>query len=203
MSLNDSPPLYGLVLAGGGSTRMGADKAAIEYHGEPEVVRTYKLLRELCSLVYVSVRHHQLDDPLYAEVEKIADDLPGNGPAIGLLSAMHSHPDAAWLIVACDMPLLDRAALERLIEERDADRAATAFMASDGGVEPLCAIYEPVCRAAFSDAVARGYYGIRRIIRDWDVKLVPPNGNTTTSANTPEERAEMRAAIQQNPLLKT
>ena len=50
------PPLYGLVLTGGRSTRMGRDKAALEYGGQAQADRAFDLLARVCDKVFVSAR---------------------------------------------------------------------------------------------------------------------------------------------------
>ena len=58
-----SPPLRGLVLAGGTSRRMGRDKAAIVIDGQTLLQRAVSLLSHHVSDVFVSVRPDQQDDP--------------------------------------------------------------------------------------------------------------------------------------------
>jgi molybdopterin-guanine dinucleotide biosynthesis protein A len=83
-----SPPvLFGLVLAGGASTRMQRDKAALLYHGKPQLQWTYDLLTEVCERVFVSVRANQAQDPLRAGLPQIIDRLEGKGPIAGIVAA--------------------------------------------------------------------------------------------------------------------
>ena len=51
--------LYGLVLSGGKSTRMGTDKGLITYHGIPQREYIYKLLEEVCDATFLSIRDDQ------------------------------------------------------------------------------------------------------------------------------------------------
>ncbi len=187
MRLSDSSSVFGLVLAGGHSRRMKFDKASIDYRGEPEVRRMFALLADLCESAYVSVRSEQAHQKLYEDLPQVLDEGPSAGPIAGILSAMRSSPAAAWFVVGCDMPLLDRSELQRLLDARNSEADVTAYQATDGGIEPLCAIYEPDCRGALSDAFAGGVLSLRKILRDWDVRLVVPAADVTASANTPEE----------------
>ncbi len=139
-----APPLFGLVLAGGASTRMQRDKAALVYHDKPQLQWTYDLLLEHCTAAFVSVRPDQRLEPTRAALPQIVDRLPGSGPMAGITAALAEHPKAAWLVVACDLPFVDSATLGSLIAHRDPQRIATAYRSShDGLPEPLCAIWEP------------------------------------------------------------
>jgi molybdopterin-guanine dinucleotide biosynthesis protein A len=155
-------PLYGLILAGGKSSRMGADKAALNYHGEAEVARLYKLLDSHCELVFLSTRREQGDQPVFLSYPQIFDAFPFAGPMNGILSAMQAAPLAAWLVVACDLPRLTAKTIAHLIVNRNPDKLATAFIgARDDLPEPLCAIYEPAARRALMNAATGGNHSPR------------------------------------------
>ncbi len=112
-------PLYGLILAGGSSTRMRRDKAALEYRGRNQLDRTFELASRHVSRVFVSVRAGQTADPTRAHHPMIVDSVPGEGPIVGIRSALAAHPATAWLVLACDLPFLSDAALSQLLRERD------------------------------------------------------------------------------------
>src|SRR5437763_14441075 len=101
------PPLSGLVLAGGRSTRMRRDKAALAYQGQTQLERAMALLTALVARAFVSVRADQRRDPLRARFAQSTDAHPNIGPLAGLLAPQAQHPAAAWLVLACDLPLLD------------------------------------------------------------------------------------------------
>src|SRR5487761_1295218 len=108
-------PLYGLVLAGGRSTRMQRDKAALEYSGRTQLERAVELLTPLVERVFVSIRPDQAGDPLRARFAQIVDSGEAEGPIAGIIAAQTRHPDAAWLVLACDLPLLEPRTLEHLL----------------------------------------------------------------------------------------
>src|SRR5262245_17397116 len=93
-------PLFGLVLAGGASKRMQRDKAALEYHGKPQLQWAYEQVSEFCAATFISVRPDQSSDPLRATLPQIVDRRPGSGPLAGIEAALHTHSKAAWLVVA-------------------------------------------------------------------------------------------------------
>jgi molybdopterin-guanine dinucleotide biosynthesis protein A len=155
--MNTSAPLLGLVLAGGLSNRMGTDKATLEIAGVSLLERAVATLTQCVDQVFVSISALQATDTARSCYAVIEDRFEGIGPAAGILSAHLHAPKAAWLVIACDMPLLDVSSIRRLIRARVADQDATAWASADASVpEPLCAIYEPGTLAAFLDLVSVG-----------------------------------------------
>jgi molybdopterin-guanine dinucleotide biosynthesis protein A len=190
-----APPLFGLVLAGGRSTRMQRDKAAIAYHGrETQLETAIKLLSPRVARVFVSVRADQADDPVRSSWPRIVDRGDVEGPIAGISAAMAEHPEAAWLVLACDLPFLDGATLDTLIAGRDSASDATAFRSShDGLPEPLCAIYEPRARAAIAAHIAGGRNCPRKFLINADTRLLDqPNPRALDNVNT---LAEYGAAL--------
>jgi molybdopterin-guanine dinucleotide biosynthesis protein A len=186
----------GLVLAGGRSTRMRADKAALAYGTRPQLAEAYDLVARHVSRCFVSVRPDQVGEPLRAAFPQVVDAAAGRGPIAGILAAQAQDPDCAWLVVACDLPRLDDATLEELLLRRDPARLATCFAsAHDGLPEPLCAVYEPASRAPLLAYVASGRDCPRKFLMSHDVQVLEPRpGAALDNANTPEDAAAARAA---------
>ena len=190
-------PLFGLVLAGGRSTRMRLDKAALAYAARPQLAVAYDLVARHVTRAFVSVRPEQAAEPLRAAFPQVLDGAEGRGPIAGIIAAQARHPGAAWLVVACDLPFLDDATLEALVRARDARRLATAFRSRhDRLPEPLCAIYEPASRAAILAHVAAGRDCPRKFLASHDVLLLEPlHAAALDNANTPADAEAARAAL--------
>ncbi|WP_417363116.1 NTP transferase domain-containing protein [Galbibacter sp.] len=154
--MNSIAKLNGLVLAGGQSRRMGTDKGLLDYHNQPQRFFIYDLLNEFCEQVYMSIREDQQEE-FNSETLCIVDHNNHLGPFNGLMSAHVEHPDKAWLVLACDMPLIDRESISRLIEKRAILKNATAYQASHQTFpEPLFAIWEPEGLSAAQDYLKNG-----------------------------------------------
>lgn len=196
-----SAPLYGLVLAGGRSTRMGQDKAALKYHGASQVDWAMKLVAPYVERAFLSVRSDQAHDPVRSQHEQIVDTREDLGPIAGILAAQARFPDAAWLVLACDLPFLDAATLEYLLRTRRPERLATAFRSShDGLPEPLCAIYEPASRKPLIDHVESGKQCPRKFLIQSDVELLDePNPRALDNVNTPQEHGDALGALGAQP----
>ncbi len=185
-----SAPVYGLVLAGGRSTRMRRDKAAIEYRpGETQLDAAMKLLEGRVERAFVSVRPDQHHDPVRAHYARIVDRGSIEGPIAGIAAALEEHPDVAWLVLACDLPFLDARTLDTLLAARDPASEAVAFRSShDGLPEPLCAIYEPHAREALASFLATGRNCPRKFLIGARTRLLDqPNPRALDNVNTVEE----------------
>jgi molybdopterin-guanine dinucleotide biosynthesis protein A len=184
-----SAPVYGLVLAGGQSRRMGRDKARLHYGGRSQLERAMDLLEERLERCYVSVRAEQVNDAARAAFPQVVDGELGQGPVAGILAAQALHREAAWLVLACDLPLLDGGSLDALLARRAPQRLATAFRSQQDGLpEPLCAIWEPASHAPLSAYVGRGRDCPRKFLLQADVELlVQPNPRALDNVNTPAE----------------
>jgi molybdopterin-guanine dinucleotide biosynthesis protein A len=182
-------PLYGLVLAGGRSTRMQRDKAALEYAGRSQLERAVELITPLVERVFVSVRPDQAGDPLRARFTQVVDSGEVAGPIAGIMAAQSRHPDAAWLVLACDLPLLEQETLRQLLRSRRPERQATAYRSShDGLPEPLCAIYEPSSREAIRAHVASGRDCPRKFLINGNTELIDqPEPGALDNVNTPQD----------------
>jgi len=195
-----APPVYGLILAGGSSTRMQRDKAALVYDGQRQLDRAFDTLCRHVDEAFVSVRAAQAADPtrarrpLIVDLDELGED---GGPLLGIRSALAAFPEVAWLVVACDLPFLSDAALDQLLSERDPTRLATAFLSThDGLPEPLCAVWEPAAAAALAAHQQSGKRCPRKFLINHPVKLLEPRDRRALdNINTPEEYAAARVAL--------
>ncbi|WP_294333085.1 NTP transferase domain-containing protein [uncultured Chryseobacterium sp.] len=197
--LNTPTPssVNGLVLAGGKSSRMGTAKEKIRWHGKEQQYAMADLLAPFCDKVYISCRPDQLEK-VDAGYKALADVFVDMGPVGGILSAFHYRKDTAWLVVACDLPLLDEKAVELLIRSRNPEKMATVYESPvDGGPEPLVALWEPQSFPFLVDFLETGSRSPRKLMTDNDIRLVrPEDPQVLRNVNTPEELAEVRRMIE-------
>ncbi len=135
--------ITGLVVCGGKSRRMGADKGLLEYHGLPQRQFVYDFLQEICTQVYFSCNREQLagippgysvvcDDEKYASI----------GPVAALLTAIAKFPATSFLLIGCDYPLFLKKDAERLLYTSN-EMAGAYYQSAAELYEPLLAIYHP------------------------------------------------------------
>ncbi len=195
--MNETNEIYGLVLCGGKSSRMKQDKALIHYHDKAQVEHVYALLKKHCQKVYVSIRFDQKENEVYQKYPCIIDEEKDCGPVNGMISAMKEHQHVAWLVLACDMPLVTSSSIEYLILHRDANQWATCFKGYQNKPEPLFAIYEPQARKILQKGLERGISCPRKMIINSSSKLLEPEDSLSLSnANTPEELKTMMSFTQ-------
>lgn len=156
--------VYGIVMAGGLSSRMGEDKRRLSIHddGKDLLEHTVSLLREHAEAVFVSCRA-----PQDAPFPVIPDMVQRMGPFGGLYSVLH-RLNGPLLVLSCDLPFMDRETLARLLEARQNRERGTIMttfqQAETGFIEALVAVYEPACLPWFQMARDRGIRKISDVI---------------------------------------
>ena len=179
-------PIYGLILAGGASKRMQRDKAALPYQGKTQLARAFELASRHVGKVFVSLRAEQTSEPTRAQWPMIVDLGDGEGPIVGIRSALAAHPEVAWLVLACDLPFLSDTAIEELLRRRDPSALATAYKsAHDGLPEPLCAIWEPAAARVLADYQAAGGHCPRKFLIRHGARLVDLPAGVARMAKRP------------------
>ncbi len=195
--MKPDPKLRGLCLAGGRSSRMGCDKAALVHpDGRPLARRTCDLLREAgCWTIVLSLRHDQKIPDGFEDFENltIARDPAGGslGPLVGLVGGMRLDPSADCLVFACDLPNLDLATLTNLVSSRREGEKFLAYRsASDGLPEPLCALYTSESFALMDQALTDNFHYLRGILIRHECRLLDlVSPRALDNANTPEDWA--------------
>lgn len=189
-----TPLLYGLVLAGGKSTRMGRDKGLIDYHGKPQREYVFEMMEKVCEKTFLSFREGQENE---SNLPVLHDTFTGLGPFGAMLSAFRKHPNQAWLVVACDLPLLDKKTLDYLVKNRNPSKLATAFYNPETDFpEPLITIWEPRSYPILYQFLAQGYSCPRKILINSEIELIKIEGTEVLkNVNNPEELAEVKAQI--------
>ena len=183
----------GLVLAGGDSMRMGQDKGSLEYHGKAQKEVAAELLSEFCDEVFYSLRV----DTGGEKYPVISDTFVSLGSYGGILSAFQSDPNAAWLVLAADIPLMDYDTLKKLADNRDTSKVATCFHNSITNFpEPLITLWEPKAYPKMLYYLSQGYSCPRKVLINSEIEeLNLDSEDALKNANTPEERDQLKKQI--------
>lgn len=181
-------PLKGLVLAGGKSTRMGTSKAKMNWYGKEQQYYLADLIKVFCGEVFISCRKDQVND-INADYLTIPDQYPDGGPVESILSAFQTHPNCGWLVLACDVPLIDKQTLEYLIEQRETSKIATVFENPEDKLpEPLIGIWEAESFDLLKYYHQKEKISLRNILIKHQAKIIKaPNIGALINANTPAD----------------
>jgi len=198
--------ISGYVLAGGGSTRFGEDKARAIFDGRPMLSRTCELVAAVTGAVRVVAppgRYEDLGWPI------VADRWPGAGPLGGILTGLYATaqeaPRCEWnLIVSCDMPFLTKEFLKFLIAHALDSAARGMVPASTKGREPLCACWRTdsadELRAAFRGGMRRVNDALKQlraeVLDEADWKRFDSAGRLFWNMNTVAEYLEAQQILE-------
>ena len=175
-------PVKGLVLVGGKSTRMGQNKAELQYHGKPQQQFAKELLENNQLETYYSV------NKATKKQNQIADTFLHLGPFGGICSAFQKDPNTAWLVMATDVPFVTTKVIQQLLQHRNPSKVATAIKGRNKEfVEPLITIYEPKAYPILLQYLAQGYSCPRKMLINSDIEIVEIDDDLVRNINTPEE----------------
>ncbi len=183
----------GIILAGGASRRMGKNKALLEVDGDTIITRIYRTLASLFHEVII-VTNSPLDFD-FLPCRKVPDIYPGYGSIAGLHSALAHSGTPQSFVTACDMPFLDRDIIRYLCETQKGGGYDAVIPFSEGGQEPLHALYSLPCKDVFENAIKQGErkiidilgrMNIRQVSYE-EIKSIGGQGSSFMNVNTPEE----------------
>lgn len=198
--------LHGLVVCGGLSTRMGADKSMMIYHKKPQWQHVFELLEGLCQTVSISCNKNQLanfplgyptvvDDEAFQEI----------GPMGALLTAMKNHPTDSFFAVGCDYPMVTSESLKLLVVARNPDAETVCFChPSDKADEPLLAIYEPAIHPRLRDFFSKSNFSLQQVLQQSTAQRVAlRDPSILINANTVSEARHIHLSMNATLNLKS
>ena len=187
-------PIYGLVLTGGKSERMQQDKALLDYHGKPQAEYIYEILSKFCDQVYLSAQQGQWDNTPLENLPMIYDEPSQKGPIGGILAAFNKEPNAYWFVVACDLIYFNKNMIEKLLSTVDQNKVATCFKNAEKGFpEALCAIYSPIAKAIFTEALNNDIRCPVKVLKTQPIHLLDIDQNINlANINTRDEYNELK-----------
>jgi len=192
------PPCIGVLLAGGEARRLGADKHALRIGGKTLLERNLALLASIFPRVAVSLRVGQelggSGESLAAPAELLTDAWTGS-PLAAIVTALDHYREPVF-VLACDLALAERRAIEEVLEAFVAVDVALPVV--DGKLEPLHAAYGPACLRPMRRLLERGRHRIVESFPDVRVAGVPfPTARPFFNINHPEDyEAALRREVQ-------
>jgi molybdopterin-guanine dinucleotide biosynthesis protein A len=161
-----------MVLAGGGGLRLGADKT-VETVGDRSLLEWVLLQRSFLDSDILLVTAQELSYPWlegYSRLKVVTDIYPGNGPLGGIYTGLKLSNSFYNLVVACDMPFLNRALLGYMVGVSAGYDLVVPRL--EGLVEPLHAVYSRACLAPIERLLKQGILGVRELFHLVRVRYV-------------------------------
>jgi molybdenum cofactor guanylyltransferase len=125
------------ILAGGKSSRMGADKAFLELGGRTLLAQALEVAGTVTPLVRLLG-----DQKKFTAFGAVIEDIyPGRGPLGGIHAALMSTTTDFNLMMAVDLPFIGTEFLRYLVAQAEGSNAAATVPRAGGIVQPLCAVY--------------------------------------------------------------
>jgi len=160
-----------IVMAGGGSGRMGADKSLLPVNGQPIIESICEQLRGYFDQILISA--DEQEKLAFLGFEVVPDEIAGQGPLMGIASALEASSSELNFVVACDIPHIDMGWVEKMLAE--ADRSGADVVVPTTGkdrFEPLFAVYRRSVLEAAREVLASGRQKITDIFGLCKVKYI-------------------------------
>jgi len=157
-----------IILAGGKSTRMGADKGWINLNGATFMARIIDTVRPLVSTIIIVS-----DDARYDQfgTKRVADIIPNAGPMAGIFSGLFYSETALNLILSCDVPMINDEVLIELFKGNDPEKDVVQVQ-SLGKTMPLIALYKKQCMHPILASLKSGERRLTSVVRQLNTKTI-------------------------------
>jgi molybdenum cofactor guanylyltransferase len=165
-------PMTAAILCGGKSERMGRPKAFLPYGGKTLIEHRYDALRRIFAEVMLVAN----DPDTYSHITDgvVKDIIPHRGPLVGILSALLVAQYDRTFIIACDMPLVEDALIERMVPQSFGTDVLVA--SHEDGVEPLLGIYSKRCIQPLEESIFEGNLKVTDFLTGISARLYPIDG---------------------------
>lgn len=189
--------LKGLVLCGGNSSRMGTDKAFLQYHQNEQYKYIASLFNNLNIPVLISCNESQQEKISNDYVTLVDDEeFKNNGPISGLLTAFKNNPDDSFILVGCDYPLIQQHHIDTLVSlsRYGFDSVCFARRSNISLHEPLITFYNN----SFKEKLFQSFQGVNRSIKRVldeanTLKIITVDEDFLKSFDTPEDFHSFKA----------
>ncbi len=144
-----------IIMAGGGSSRMGTDKSMLPIKGKPLIETICEQLRGSFDQILISA--NEVDKFAFLGLEVVPDKVPEQGPLMGIASALEASVNELNLVVACDIPKINMACINRMLTEAIESQADIVVPTTgEEKYEPLFAIYRKSALEAINKTLSSG-----------------------------------------------
>ncbi|MFZ2149196.1 MAG: molybdenum cofactor guanylyltransferase [Sedimentisphaerales bacterium] len=184
-----------IIMAGGGSSRMGTDKSMLPIKGQSIIEAICEQLRGSFEQILISA--NEADKLSFLGFEVVPDKVPEQGPLMGIASALEASANELNFVVACDIPKINLACVNRMLTEAVESQADIVVPTTgDEKYEPLFAIYRKSALQAINKALSSGKRKITDVFTLCTVKHIElDNTDWLVNLNTMADYEEFQKKL--------
>ena len=184
-----------IILAGGKSSRMGADKGLIDLNGRTFMARILKAVEPFVDKTMIVSNDSNYD---VFPIKRVSDIILDAGPLAGIFSGLFYSESEVNLVLSCDVPLINEAVLNTLMEGYDAEGDVTQLQ-SRGKTMPLIALYKKQCMHPCLESLKKGERRLTKVVEQMKTKTIILDANLeplVRNINTVDELKEIRHELE-------
>ena len=176
-----------IIMAGGDSSRMGMDKSVLAINGKPMVEIIAEQLRTSFSQTLISA--NDAEKFAFLGLQIVPDRIQGQGPLMGIASALEASANEVNFVVACDIPHIDLTYVRKMLSRaKGADIVIPR--SRDKEYEPLFAVYNKSALEAINKVLRTGGRKISDVFTRCKVSYIELKADCFTNLNTRAEYEE-------------
>ncbi len=174
-----------LILAGGKSSRMGVNKADLDFHGHTFLETLIAKARQMgFSDIIVSGYPHEI-----SSITPIMDEFEGRGPLGGMYSCFKTARYPYCFVITVDVPQLVDETILALIDFHLTEKSQITLLSQNGKIEPLIGVYPTNSYKKIAPIIKDGSAKVFRLIDQYDYRVfyLADEDNVMANINTPED----------------
>ena len=189
----------GVLLAGGKSRGMGADKSFLTVGERPLLERSCTVLSRIFERVCIVIA--QDSPPLEAQIPVLRDLIPSSGSLGGMYTGLQQAVTPYIFLAACDMPFIHEGLVQYMVGQKDDVDIVLADW--NGRPQPTHAVYNRNCQSVVEELIRSGDLKLQRLlanpslrvrlVREDEIREIDPDGRSFLNVNTPSDLVRARA----------
>ena len=183
--------IVGVLMAGGLSLRMGADKASLELNGESFLTRLISMLADVHTVneIVISSNYHGVNG-----IKSVKDQFGVVGPLGGIASVFEEVSADYYLFVSCDTPLVTSQAVRQLVNKSIDENKSIVAKCNDR-IHPLIACYKKTDLELASSQIEAKKYALMKFLKLISYEELELDAQEVLNVNTPQDYFELKQKI--------
>lgn len=153
-----------IILAGGKSSRMGSNKALLEFNNKTNIERIKDEMSGFAEVILVT---NEPETYKFLGLKTVSDEYPGLGPLAGIHAGLMASASELNILVACDMPFVTSDLAAALVEKAGSYDAAVPVI--EGRQHPLFAVYRKSIISRIEECLNKKNLRIKHLLESLNV----------------------------------